>query len=81
MHDIRVERLATIYMKEFYPKIRQYTLTNYFTYEYYNKVDITYYESEFSKVIKTLEFKISSDMMVDKIIKENSIKDNITKLD
>ena len=76
-HDRKIERLATLYMKEFKPNQKYYTLSNYFTYEYYNRVDITYYENETTKVIHTLEFNVTSKKMLEKVLKEKSIKNNL----
>ena len=78
-HDRKIERLATLYVKEFMPHVKRYILNNYFTYEHYNKVDIIYYESETTKVIHTLEFNITSDAMLNNVINDNSIKRHLTK--
>ena len=72
-----IETLCKIYMQEYKPDQKQYTITNYFNYNYFHSLDITYQENEFTKVVHTLELNITSEKMVDLVLKDESIKKHL----
>ena len=59
-------------MKEFRPSIKRYYITNYFEYEYFYSVNVTYYNDKDIKTVLTIDIIVSLETMLDKVVNENS---------
>ena len=76
---MNIEKLVSIFMKEFRPKVKYYTIENYYNYNYFHSIDIKWKENDYITVIHTLELNITSKKMVDLVLKEESIQKHIIK--
>ena len=74
--NYKILKLINLYMKEFKSNIKDFTIINYFEYEYHHTIDIKYIDNDITTVL-TLELKVSSNNMLDTIINDKSIKKHI----
>ena len=72
-----IKRLVNIYMNDFKKDIKDYSIINYFNYNYHHSVDIKYIDIDNVKTILTIDINITSDKMLNNILKDQSIKKHL----